>query len=102
MKERPHLWPCLLTALLLLSAIGHLPLSFYRFVHVVATIGSGYLAILSFSSERPLIGCAAAVVGVFFNPIVPMHFDRATWQMLDGGGGLVLAIASGGRMKAHP
>ncbi|MSU62642.1 MAG: hypothetical protein EXS31_09625 [Pedosphaera sp.] len=36
---------------------------------------------------------AYIVIGLIFNPILPFHFHRSTWQMLDIAAGTVLVLS---------
>lgn len=42
------------------------------------------------------------VVGMLFNPLIPFHFQRATWQVIDVTPNVILLASLGGPEQTHP
>jgi hypothetical protein len=84
MKSIPRLvW--LVPAFLLILATLHLPYGYYTFIRIVTCGISAVIAFVGFQ-DRPLIqvwSVLLALVGVLFNPFVPVHLNRQTWFYLD-------------------
>ena len=47
LKQRPHLIPCILTALLLLGALGDWPYAYYQFLRFAVCGVSAYVAYMA-------------------------------------------------------
>lgn len=92
MKSIPRLvW--LVPAILLIVATSHLPYGYYTFTRIVTC---GVAAIIAFVGFRDhpvsqVWSVPLALVGILFNPFVPIHLYRQTWGYLDVGAAAVFA-----------
>ena len=82
-----------IAAALVFYAIGNHPYNVYTFTRWVVFLTccwglwQGYRRMwLSFA---PVYG----VVGILFNPLVPFHFQRSTWRVLDVAVGVSLVLS---------
>jgi len=84
MKKLVFIGACLVAAIFcfLASAGGH-PYLFYTLTRWVVFLVScfGFYFILEFKSNGLKMGFV--VIGVLFNPIIPLHLKRDTWQIVD-------------------
>jgi hypothetical protein len=90
MKEIPRLvW--IVPAILLVIAVARLPYGYYTFTRIVACGAAILIAVIGFRDRMvtPVWSILMAVIAVLFNPILPIHLDRATWFYLDLGAAIV-------------
>ena len=76
---------------LLVVAVARLPYGYYTFTRIVTCGAAILIAIVGFK-DRPVVPVWAVlmlVIAVLFNPILPIHLDRATWFYLDLGTAIV-------------
>lgn len=85
----PIIWVA--PAMLLLVATFHLPYGYYTFTRIVACSAACFLAILVIRERRSVNSWAALLIAmaILFNPLIPIHFSRATWFYLD----IIAAVA---------
>lgn len=83
-------WVVLVAAILAFLAIADLPYGFYRLLRWVVFLVA--LATAFRLRDSPGWMWGMGVVAVVFNPILPLHFDKAVWRVLDGGAGMVLLL----------
>jgi len=93
MKSIPRIvW--IVPAILLVIATAKLPYGYYTFTRIVTCGIAAWIAFVGFQ-EAPAIkawSVALALIAVLFNPILPIHLDRATWFYLDiGAAGVFVA-----------
>ena len=79
-KKRPHLIPVIVTAILLLVALGDWPYVYYQLLRFAVCGVSVYLAWAWGKSWSVLLFGGVAVL---FNPILPIHLPREIWQIID-------------------
>ena len=81
-------------ALLLLVAICRLPYGYYIFTRVV-TCGVAVLIAVAGMQERAVVqiwSILLLAIAVLFNPLVPIHLNRATWFYFDLGAAAIFAL----------
>ena len=93
MKSIPQLvW--VVPACLLLLAISRLPYGYYTLTRIV-TCGVAVLEAVVSVPERPVVqmwSFPLLVVAALFNPLVPIHLNRATWFYFDLGAAAIFIL----------
>ncbi|MEX0777839.1 MAG: DUF6804 family protein [Phycisphaeraceae bacterium] len=84
--------PCALSAALCFLALGPQPYNFYRVLRLVVCVSAlwcGY-RLWAMGEARTLhsafvgVGLVGfAITALLFNPLLPLHFVRSTWAVLD-------------------
>jgi uncharacterized membrane protein YccC len=83
-RVRPHLIPAVIAVLMLLAALGHWPYGYYQFLRLVVCGTGLYVAwLLAYSSKYPWTAWFFVPIAILFNPLVPVHLSRDTWQLID-------------------
>ncbi len=78
--------------LLLLAASGaRLPYSYFQFLRLFVCGGSAYATLVAVSHSRRPFAFALGLVALVFNPIIPFHFERETWTLLNLTAAVVLS-----------
>jgi hypothetical protein len=81
--RRPHIIPAAIATAFLLGALGNWPYDYYRLLRWVVCAAAVFVAYKSWTYRQAwgtwAFGCAA----VLFNPLVPFHIKRDTWQVID-------------------
>jgi hypothetical protein len=67
---------------------------FYTLLRWACCIAFAYSAVRAFQIGRASWTWIFAVLAVLFNPIAPIHLQRATWQVIDGAALAVLPVAA--------
>jgi len=73
----------LVCAIFLFLALGNLPYGFYVLLRWVTLLACGYSLIVAKSKNDTKWAWAFAVIGLLFNPIIPVHMDKSTWAIVD-------------------
>lgn len=73
----------LISGTMLILAIGVQPASYYLLLRWIVAICSLYSGWLMSQLNQSNWAWALFIVGVIFNPIIPLYLDRLTWQILD-------------------
>jgi uncharacterized membrane protein YccC len=84
MKKQVFIGVCLVAAIFsFLAAAGSQPYTFYTLTRWVVFLVScfGFYFTLEFKPNGLKMGFV--VIGVLFNPLIPLHFKRDTWQIVD-------------------
>ena len=68
---------------LLLWALGYHQYGYYQFLRWVVSGSGAYLAYLSYNAKKEFWTWIFAGIALLFNPIIPFHFLRDTWQSID-------------------
>ncbi len=78
---------------MLFVSLFHLPYAYYEFLRIVVCIAAAWIAYRCISERRNQTWPAVFVlIGILFNPIIPIHLGRAIWFWLDiGAAALFLA-----------
>ena len=73
----------IIAIIMLLFALGENPYSYYEILRWVIAGISAYLAFIAHEQKNISWTWIMAIVAILFNPIVPFHFARETWAVLD-------------------
>lgn len=75
----------LLPAALLLIAVMPLPYGYYTFLRLVVTAAAAFVVWIEYSRAQGLTFWAVlfALLGLLFNPLIPVHLSREVWAWLD-------------------
>ena len=104
MKGKPNpliVGGCFLAALMAVIAVGEWPYGYYTLLRVVVCTASVAAVWALFSQKSMFMAALLLGVAVLFNPIAPIHLDRATWALIDIMTGLVL-FGAGVRIVSAP
>jgi len=81
--QRPHLIPAVIAALTLFAALGDWSYSYYQLLRFIVCAAGAYVAYTAYYSRYPWAVWLFGVIAILFNPLVPIHLSRATWQPVD-------------------
>ena len=76
-------WFKLLAIGFLLGALGHHQYGYYQFLRWIVAGSGAYLVYLSYNLKKQVWLWIFAGIALLFNPIIPFHFQRETWQFVD-------------------
>lgn len=69
---------------LLLLALADMPMGFYTFLRIIVTIGAVTVVIKEFENGFTMWILIFLLIGVLFNPIIPVYLqDKGTWMPID-------------------
>ena len=68
---------------MLLAAMGRWPYGYYQFMRWVVCVAAVFVAYKGWTFKQTWAVWAFGFVAVLFNPIVPFHIQRDTWQVID-------------------
>lgn len=75
---------CLITALLLVIGCFHLPIGYYTFLRIVVFVASIVIIIDSHKMGFNYSNVTTGIVGILFNPIIPVYFhSKMLWTVID-------------------
>ena len=80
-------------AFLVLAAVANWPYGFYTVLRFVVCGSAIYLGFTAASLNSRVWPWVMGVTAVLFNPLVPVHFPRSTWRVLDFVAAVVFAIS---------
>ncbi|MCX5633326.1 MAG: hypothetical protein NTW93_06615 [Phycisphaerae bacterium] len=83
LTNRPHLIPSLLVVAMLLLALADLPYGYYQLLRFVVCGVAVYIAYMAYTWQKMWAVWLFAFIAILFNPLVPIHFSRELWQVLD-------------------
>lgn len=89
MTEETYKLTSFAAAGLLLAALADLPYGYYTFLCIVVCVVAAVGAYRLFQTGAGVLGLILAAIAVLFNPLIPVHLDRATWAPID----IVSAVA---------
>ena len=81
---RPHLIPCLGAIVMLLGAFGRWPYDYYTVMRWVTFSVGLFVAYRSYVSRCDWAVWLFVSIAILFNPLLPIHLKRYTWQIIDG------------------
>ena len=82
-ERRPHIIPALISGAMLLGCLHKWPYGYYTFLRWVVTGTAVFIAWLAgVGRGRPFLWLFA-LIGLLFNPIIPIHLERETWVVID-------------------
>ena len=67
----------------LLGALLDNPYSYYQFLRWVILGIAAYSAYIAYESDKKAWTWILGLIALLFNPIIPFHFERETWQIFD-------------------
>src|SRR5436309_1631993 len=74
----------LVAAVMLVFAVtGRHPYSFYTLLRWICCAAFAFSAFIATEKNRMVWAWIFGVLAVLFNPIVPVHLQRDTWQIID-------------------
>lgn len=70
---------------LLVAIFFRLPYGFYTMLRFVVTIYCGYVAYTFYKlyDGKNYLYVLYGMLAILFNPIIPIHLDRESWQIID-------------------
>jgi len=73
----------LITAMMLLLCLVHMPYGYYEFVRFVAAAVFAFLSYDYFKSKNEGFGFTFAALTLLFQPIIKIALGRAIWNIVD-------------------
>ena len=83
LDRRPHLIPCAIAAVMLLLAIRSWPYAYYQCLRVVVCAVAVFVVYKSMGWRISWPVFVFVPIAIMFNPLVPLHLSRPTWQGVD-------------------
>ena len=83
LKNRLHLIPSLIAALLLLGALADWPYVYYQLLRWVVCGVAIFVAASAYGWQKLWATWLFGFIAVLFNPVAPIHLSRAAWQPID-------------------
>lgn len=80
--------------ILLFLALGRHPYGYYTVLRWITCAVSCYGAYLFYKLDRLYVVIPLGVIAVLFNPIIPIHLNRWTWQLIDIAVGVIILIST--------
>lgn len=68
---------------LLILALFSWPYDYYVFLRWVVAGVAIFLTYLGYETKRQGWAVILAIIALLFNPLIPVHLDRETWQIID-------------------
>jgi hypothetical protein len=96
LARRPHLIPAMIAAAMLLAALGKWPYDYYTVMRWVVCAVAVFVAYQGWAFRKYWVSWAFGFTALLFNPLVPVHFRRETWQVFDSAAAaafVVIAVA---------
>jgi len=78
---------------MLIWALDDHPYDYFTLLRVVVCFVSGYCAIQASSQNKDSWTWILGGMAVLFNPIIPIHMARETWQIVDLCAAIVLIVS---------
>lgn len=100
-KRRLARLPAIIAILLVAAVFGRWPYGFYTLLRLVVCGTSVYLAFLSGAAKSKFWPWLMGGLAILFNPLVPIHLHRSSWQVLDVLAATVLAVFVALRKPGH-
>jgi hypothetical protein len=83
----------IVVAIALLLAFAQWPYAYYQLLRWAVCGLAVFSAFEAHEKQRNLWLWAFVVLAILFNPIIPIHFTREVWQVLDVGAAVVLFVS---------
>jgi hypothetical protein len=93
MSNRPHTFPALIAAVMLLVAVAPLPYGYYQALRWVVCGIAIYIAVSAYRWDRKWATWTFSAVAVLFNPISPIYLSREVWLPIDVVGSLLFGFS---------
>jgi tetratricopeptide (TPR) repeat protein len=81
--KKPMLPIGIVAAALLFVAVFHMPLLYYTFLRFVVCGAALIIGAFSYKRELYCEAIACGLIALLFNPIVSVHLERDSWQIVD-------------------
>jgi hypothetical protein len=94
MKNRPHLIPCLIAAILLFIAVMSLPYGYYQILRWLVFVCSMYVVYLCFKWKLSWLSWLFIIIAIVFNPLFPIIFSEGTWKYIDVATGVIFILST--------
>ena len=80
---------------MLLLAVLPLPYGFYTLLRIVVTASAAFAAYYFFEKgDDSQSGIILALIALLFNPLIPIHLDKAIWMPIDIGTAIYMYLVS--------
>ena len=90
-SDPPLLW--LTPAGMLCLAMLRLPFGYYELLRLIVCVAAAWITYRSFSLRQSQSWAVVfALIGILFNPVIPIHLTRAIWFWLDIGGAALFLV----------
>jgi len=73
----------LISGILLILAIGYQASTYYVFLRWIVCGSSIYSGWVFFKTDKSNWSWFLFIIGIVFNPIMPLYLDKLLWQMID-------------------
>jgi hypothetical protein len=83
LEKRPHLIPCIVAATVLFLALGSWPYGYYQLLRLVVCGASIYVSFTAYNWQKTWAVWLFGLVAILFNPLIPIHFSREVWKLID-------------------
>jgi hypothetical protein len=83
LSTHPFFFAGLIVAGALILATQKMPYGYYQLLRFIVCIFSAIVALLRFRSNLWALAWLYVAIAILFNPIVPIHFKRDTWAIID-------------------
>ncbi len=102
MRRRPHALPCVIAAAFLVGTLGDWPYGYYMLLRWVTCGAAVAVAVYGHGWRRVGWVWLFGFVALLFNPVVPVHLSRETWQPIDMAAAAAFAVAVFGLSAPRP
>lgn len=93
-SRRPHSIPCIIAAAMLLLALRKWPYDYYRLLRFVTCAVAVLVAYCAYAWRKWWAAWLFGFVAVLFNPLLPIHLKRQTWQVIDPAAAALFLVAA--------
>jgi hypothetical protein len=93
LARRPHLVPVIISAAMLVAALGKWPYGYFVLMRWVLCSSAVFVAVVAYGSRRHWGTWLYGLVALLFNPAIPVRLSRGTWRPLDVVAANALVIA---------
>lgn len=81
---------------LFLAAFGNWPYGFYTLLRIIVCASAIYVSWLAHVSEQRNIWVSVFfLIGILFNPFIPIHLERTMWKPIDYSVAMFMIISIG-------
>jgi len=93
MENRISIKPAIIASIaLLILAVFPLPYGFYTLLRIVVFLTAGYISWFCYKSKKIKWTWTMGFMSLIFNPVIPLHFERALWVAVDLIAAIILII----------
>jgi hypothetical protein len=94
LTRRRLIIPAVIAVLMLAGTAGSRPYWYFTLLRWVVCAAAVAFAAYGASTGKVWAGWLFGVVAVVFNPVVPVHLARKTWQPIDAAAGIAFVIGA--------